>query len=218
MKVLVIGDSYGLPRFAKNSVQVELSYRECYPEKLRLLLCDIFKTDIPLLNRSRHANVSLSLVKGEANEVVFLEPDYVVLQLGLVDLWPGTGRNVEPLYQELAGHDPWVDAEAYTANICRFAEFAATRRAKVLIVNIPPVAAELCVRYPAIADRIEQYNRRLEALAATCEAVTLIDWYAIAAGQEPQKVLGSDGIHPTAWASELLARQLVAAIVKLEQE
>ena len=32
MKVLVIGDSYGLPRYAKNSFNVELDYAGTYPE------------------------------------------------------------------------------------------------------------------------------------------------------------------------------------------
>lgn len=32
----------------------------------------------------RHANTSLSLIKGEANEIEFLRPDYTI-QLGLVD-------------------------------------------------------------------------------------------------------------------------------------
>lgn len=35
MKVLVIGDSYGLPRYAKNSFNVELDYAGTYPEQLR---------------------------------------------------------------------------------------------------------------------------------------------------------------------------------------
>ena len=35
MKVLVIGDSYGLPRYAKNSFNVELDYAGTYPEQLK---------------------------------------------------------------------------------------------------------------------------------------------------------------------------------------
>lgn len=38
MKVLVIGDSYGLPRYAKDSFNVELDYAGTYPEQLRRML------------------------------------------------------------------------------------------------------------------------------------------------------------------------------------
>ena len=46
MKVLVIGDSYGLPRYAKNSFNVELDYAGTYPEQLRRMLsCLLYTSD-----------------------------------------------------------------------------------------------------------------------------------------------------------------------------
>lgn len=46
MKVLVIGDSYGLPRYAKNSFNVELDYAGTYPEQLRRMLSANFTEDV----------------------------------------------------------------------------------------------------------------------------------------------------------------------------
>ena len=86
MKVLVIGDSYGLPRYAKNSFNVELDYAGTYPEQLRRMLSANFTEDVCLVNRCRHANTSLSLIKGEANEIEFLRPDQIVVPGSRVSL------------------------------------------------------------------------------------------------------------------------------------
>ena len=54
MKVLVIGDSYGLPRYAKNSFNVELDYAGTYPEQLRRMLsANFYRRDVCLVNRCR---------------------------------------------------------------------------------------------------------------------------------------------------------------------
>ncbi len=217
MKVLIIGDSYGLPRFVKNSEVVELSYEECYPEKLRQYLRLAMQKDILLLNHCRHANVSLSLLRGEASEIVFLKPDYIVLQLGLVDLWPSEGRNVLPLYAELIGKNPWVSEDDFADNIRRFVQFSLVEKSKVLLLDIPPVSAELMKGYKQLAKRIEQYNNRLYAIGNAYEAVTLIGLNKLITHLQEGKAMGSDGIHPTALASELIAKKISYEIIKQEK-
>jgi len=217
MKVLIIGDSYGLPRFAKNSELVELSYEECYPERLRQHLRLVLKSDILLENHCRHANVSLSLLRGEANEIMFLHPDYVVLQLGLVDLWPSEGRSVLPLYSELMGKNPWISEDDFAFNIRRFVQFSLVSKSKVLLLDIPPVSSELMKIYPQAKKRIDEYNRRIYAISNTYEAVSLIDLNKLIVCLPEGKAIGSDGIHPTALASELLAKKISHEIIKLEE-
>ena len=217
MKVLIIGDSYGLPRFVKNSEVVELSYEECYPEKLRQYLRLAMQKDILLLNHCRHANVSLSLLRGEASEIVFLKPDYIVLQLGLVDLWPSEGRNVLPLYAELIGKNPWVSEDDFADNIRRFVQFSLVEKSKVLLLDIPPVSAELMKGYKQLAKRIEQYNNRLYAIGNAYEAITLIGLNKLITHLQEGKAMGSDGIHPTALASELIAKKISYEIIKQEK-
>ena len=217
MKVLIIGDSYGLPRFGKNSELVELYYEECYPEKLRQQLRVKLQTDVLLLNHCRHANVSLSLLRGEANDILFLKPDYVVLQLGIVDLWPSEGRNVLPLYSVLMGKDPWISEGDFASNISRFVQFSLSEKSKVLLLDIPPVSCELRKRYPQVVKRIEQYNNRLYAIANAYEGVSLIRLNNLISYLQEEKAIGSDGIHPTALASELIAKKLAAEIFKLEK-
>jgi len=217
MKVLIIGDSYGLPRFAQNSEFVELSYEECYPEKLRQYLRVFLKSDVLLQNRCRHANVSLGLVRGEANEIMFLQPNYVVLQLGIVDLWPSEGRAVSPLYAELKGNDPWVSLDDFANNIRRFVQFCLVEKSKVILLDIPPVCSELLHSYPQVADRINEYNSRLYAIANTYEAVTLIGLNKLITYLPEEKAMGSDGIHPTSFVSDLLAKNIAEKILKIEK-
>jgi lysophospholipase L1-like esterase len=217
MKVLIIGDSYGLPRFAKNSELVELSYEDCYPERLRQHLRLVLKADVVLENHCRHANVSLSLLRGEANEIMFLQPDYVVLQLGLVDLWPSEARSVLPLYSELMGKNPWVSEDDFAFNIRRFVQFSLVSKSKVLLLDIPPVSSKLMKIYPQAKKRIGQYNRRLYAIGNSYEAVSLIYLNKLIACLPEGKAIGSDGIHPTALASELLAKKISHEIIKLEE-
>lgn len=217
MKVLIIGDSYGLPRFAKNSELVDLYYEECYPEKLRQQLRSDLQSDILLINHCRHANVSLSLLRGEANEILFLRPDYVILQLGLVDLWPSEGRDVLPLYSELIGKNPWVDEGDFASNIRRFVQFSLVEQSKVLLLDIPIVCRELLVRYPQVVNRIAKYNEKLSAIANAYEGVSLIGINELIVNLQEEKAIGTDGIHPTALASELIAKKIAAKIVELEK-
>ena len=217
MKVLIIGDSYGLPRFAKNSEIVELYYEECYPEKLRQQLRGKLRTDVLLLNNCRHANVSLSLLRGEANNILFLKPNYVVLQLGIVDLWPSEGRNILPVYSVLIGKDPWISEEEFASNISRFVQFSIGEKSKVLLLDIPPVSGELMKRYPQVVKRIATYNNRLYAIAKAYEEVSLIRLNNLIVYLQEEKAIGSDGIHPTALASELIAKKLAAEIFQLEK-
>lgn len=217
MKVLVIGDSYGLPRYAKDSFNVELDYAGTYPEQLRRMLTAHFAEDICLVNRCRHANTSLSLIKGEANEIEFLRPDYTILQLGLVDLWPAEGRRIWPLYSEQYGRDPWVTPDEYKNNLQLFIKFANSRGSKVILVNSPPVSKPHLLKHTGLEKKIAQYNNLLARLAPGTKG-SLLDWHESVKCLAERNVFGSDGIHPTREASKLLARLLLQQIISFEEE
>ena len=217
MKVLVIGDSYGLPRYAKDSFNVELDYAGTYPEQLRRMLIAHFAEDICLVNRCRHANTSLSLIKGEANEIEFLRPDYTILQLGLVDLWPAEGRRIWPLYSEQYGRDPWVTPDEYKNNLQLFIKFANSRGNKVILVNSPPVSKPHLLKHTGLEKKIAQYNNLLARLAPGAKG-SLLDWHESVKCLAERNIFGSAGIHPTREASKLLARLLLQQIISFEEE
>lgn len=215
MKVLVIGDSYGLPRYAKNSFNVELDYAGTYPEQLRRMLSANFTEDVCLVNRCRHANTSLSLIKGEANEIEFLRPDYTILQLGLVDLWPAEGRKIWPLYSEQYGRDPWVTPDEYKNNLQLFLNFAKSRGSKVIVINNPPVEKVHLLKHAGLEKKIVLYNNLLTRLMLG-KSVNLLEWYDRIKSLDGKCIFGSDGIHPTREAANLLARLLLQQISLFE--
>jgi lysophospholipase L1-like esterase len=212
MKILVIGDSIGLPHFHCTRDEVEVAYEEVYPELLRRLLRTHFpEEDILLLNQCRHANTSHALRTGAANELLFLRPDVLILQLGLTDLWPAEGRNVPPPVPEFANHDPWVPAERYRENFSHFLNFCSGFSSlSVILVNIPRVSGAQYRRYPVALERTHIYNEILRKLSAH-PRVSQIDAFHLFERQG-ETAYTSDGIHPTAQVSLALANELFQRI------
>lgn len=218
MKILVIGDSIGLPRFAKHTAEVELYYEDTYPEWVRKLALRRFADeDVLLVNACQHAHTSLHLLRGAANDVCFLQPDAVVLQLGMADLWPAAGRSISPTLAELAGKDPWVDESEFTQNMERFVAFCLSQpTCRVIVVNIPRCHDRQYRQHPGAWERTERYNRRLAQLTPN-PRLALVDAQAMFA-ELGEAATGSDGIHPTAQCSRRLAEIIVETLARLLDE
>lgn len=218
MKILVIGDSIGLPRFAKDTGEVELYYEDTYPEWIRKLALRRFAgEDVLLVNACRHAHTSLHLLRGAANDVCFLQPDVVVLQLGMADLWPAGGRSTPPPFPELSGKDPWVDETEFVQNMERFVAFCLSQpKCRVVVVNIPRCRDRQYRQHPGAWERTERYNRRLEQLTPNLR-LALVDAQAVFA-ELGEAATGSDGIHPTVQCSRQLAEKIVETLARLRDE
>ena len=218
MKILVIGDSIGLPRFAKDTGEVELNYENTYPDFVRKLALRRFAgEDILLVNACRHANTSVHLLRGAANDVCFLQPDVVILQLGMTDLWPAGGRSTSPPFPDLAGKDPWVDESEFAHNMERFVDFCLSQtNCRVVVVNIPRCCDRQYRQHPGARERTERYNRRLEQLMSNSR-LALVDAQTLFA-QLGEAATGSDGIHPTAQCSRRLAEKIVETLARLRDE
>ncbi len=218
MKILVIGDSIGLPRFAKDTGEVELYYEDTYPEWIRKLALRRFAgEDVLLVNACRHAHTSLHLLRGAANDVCFLQPDVVVLQLGMADLWPAAGRSTPPTLAELAGKDPWVDETEFAQNMERFVAFCLSQpTCRVVVVNIPCCRDRQYRQHPGAQERTRQYNMQLKRIA-TNSRVDIVDAYALFA-ELGETATGGDGIHPTAQCSRRLAEIIAETLSRLRDE
>lgn len=212
LRILIEGDSYGLPRFAGSSDEVALFYEETYPEKLRRALMQKVQTEVLLISRCLHANTTNSLVRGEASQLLFGKPDVTVIALGLTDLWPAKHRHIVPLQTELTQKDPWVNADEYESNITKFTECAVAHGSRVALVSIPQVARWVILKYPEVAARIEEYNLRLQKIAEKFSGVLYVDWHGEAQKLGMDRAVGEDGIHPTPAASQRLADILCDAI------
>ena len=205
-KILVIGDSFGMPRYARFINQVELSYEQTYPEQLRKLL-NKNSTDVCLINHCIHANTAVYLKYEGINELDFITPDLVILQLGLADLWPAKSRNVIPRYEELVDKDPWVDIDEFTYNMEGFITKADRLKIPVIMLDI------LLKGYNGhnaslINERIKNYSNMMHKIARSYKNVVLIEYEKVYDEKFAPKI-GSDGIHLTKEASRRLAEVIV---------
>lgn len=209
---MIEGDSYGLPRFYGATDKVALLYEETYPEQLRQKFYNEDSRDVLLVSRCFHANTTYSLVSGEAAQIVLLKPQITIIALGLTDLWPAAHRNVAPLQKELLGKDPWVTENEYFYNLQRFAECAWDYGSRVILVSIPPVAWWVNKKYPEVDALIQRYNAQSKILAERNAYIDYLDWYVRVQKLGWQRMIGEDGVHPTAFASAELAADLYATI------
>lgn len=219
MKLLVLGDSYGLPRFEFNSFKVELKYIDTYPEVLRYFLNEYTHHDVIMVNHCQHGNTTHSLICKEANEILFLEPDFIIIQLGLADLWPCTERNLEPLQKELFGKDPWVNEQDFKENLERFIDCAKNFNSKVVLVNIPYLRRKKPIKESAalIYKRIISYNKILFDLAIKFD-LTYIDLYSYIEDSEAKgDVIAKDGIHGTRATNQKLAVMIMRKIIMADE-
>jgi lysophospholipase L1-like esterase len=208
MKILIIGDSIGLPRFHHERAEVEAFYEDTYPEQLRELARHRFPgEDVHVLNRSAHANTTIYLRNGAANELFFFRPDFLILELGMADLWPR-----KPSENGGQPELPWVPVEEFEDLLVRFLNLAATfPLLHTILVSIPCASVEQYARHSGALERTKSYNRTLQRLALRPQ-VSLVDAFTLFF-ELGELAHGSDGIHPSRCASRFLAEQLLERIV-----
>lgn len=212
LKVLLTADSYALPRMNPRTHEVELNYEQSYPLQLVELLSKKTLREVVLINSSSHANVTLSLIKGGLADILMLKPEYVIVQLGMADLWPDT-KNRRSMFDELNGLDPWIDRNSFQKNIERYIEFCQQESfiKKIILVNIPLAEKNQYKHYPAAESRTLDYNACFLKWQQQ-EKVQIVDLYRIVQEIGTENAIGSDGIHPTEKACHYLAKELATYI------
>jgi lysophospholipase L1-like esterase len=169
------------------------------------------------LNSCRHANTSLHLLRGAANDVHFLQPNYVVLQLGMVDLWPTADRSDLPPFPELIGKNPWISPDEYIQNLDRFQQFCFQQSfIKIIIVNVPKASLRQYEKHQDAYERTCQYNALLQCFTRYRQ-VAIVDAYSLF-DQLGESATGSDGIHPTREGSRQLAWMIVDVLESFEKD
>lgn len=216
MKILLIGDSYGLPRFCKGQDKVALTYEQSYPEQLRRYLYADNWGDIVFVNHCRHANTTRCLVNGEANEFAFLEPDFVIIQLGLPDLWPPPPRKFKIVSADDEIKKPQIPLDEFKNNLLEFVYCAKSYKSTVILVGVPNITNDVAAKFPGVDKRIELYNRALQEVAAETKVV-LVDLYRMIDWLTPEKFIGDDGIHPTVQGAACLAKAIFRAMLGQER-
>lgn len=213
MKILVIGDSYGLPRFMKDSLVVELKYTETYPEILRKLLAKYTHQDITLVNHCNNFNTTKSLVKNEVREILFLKPDFVIVQLGLGDFWPRGAKNSD----EILDLEPRVDEVNFKRNLELFIECVENFKSKVILVDLPCITSINGGEkfQNVIRERLESYKNILIEVAKVnnLEFVELSTNFKQAVREK--EFVSSDGVFLTPQGSLQVALAILTKILQI---
>ena len=85
----------------------------------------------------------------------------------------------------------------------------------MIVINNPPVEKVHLLKHAGLEKKIVLYNNLLTRLMLG-KSVNLLDWYDRIKSLDVKCIFGSDGIHPTREAANLLARLLLQQISLFE--
>lgn len=212
MKVVVLGDSFGLPRCYKNSQDIEVKIEDIYPEQLRQLLKEEFKQeDIMMINMCKRFNNSWFLIERELGEVYLMQPEYLVVQIGLVDCW-SREKGVH-ICEAFKGKDPWIDEIEYRIYMKQFIEncLQLIKSLKaIIIVNITKTEEEQYSKHLGSHERTISYNKILKEFSKL-DKVCVADVYEVF-HKEINRAVCSDGVHPSPYGNFLIANEIYKII------
>lgn len=222
LKVMVMGDSFGMPRPFKMNNDIEMVYRECYPQVLDKKLREYYQGgDVMVINACKRANSSLGVFYDLKNprfgEVYLAQPDYLVIQVGNVDCFERTKHHDEfAPFPELRGKNPWISSDEYIsilAEVIKETLLKVPGLKGILLVNILPIKKEDNKRNTATRKRISFYNTQLK-IFDNLPNVHILNAYKLFS-RAPEEPLSSDGIHPNIYGSKLLAELIFNKITGL---
>lgn len=155
MRVLVLGDSLGLPRphrinnYLPSEKELAVSYEQTYPSIIQRDLLGKFNVEpyFEVINRSRRFCTLKDVDSEFADYLFFYEPDVIVLQIGIVDCWFREGRR-----QEVNS----VDFEKYLKKIMLM--LSLRPNCFLIIVGISPTSVKMDERYTGTNKEIKKYN------------------------------------------------------------
>lgn len=213
MKVVIVGDSFGLPRCYKESNKIEIKYEDTYPEQLRQMLMKEFKLqDIIMINMSKRYNNSLFILQRDFEEVYLLQPEFLVIQVGVVDCWE---RKVGVhICKEFIGKNPWINEQEYINYMKLFILkcFQTISSLKTItVVNIAKASKEQYNKHMGSYERTNIYNKNLESLK-NINKVYVCDVYN-SFEKELEKVICSDGMHPSPYGQIVIAKKIFNILV-----
>lgn len=212
MKVVVLGDSFGLPRCYKNSQEIEVKIEDIYPEQLRQLLKEEFKQeDIMMINMCKRYNNSWFLIERELGEVYLMQPEYLVIQIGLVDCW-SREKGVH-ICEAFKGKDPWIDEIEYRIYMKQFIEncLQLIKSLKaIIIVSITKTEEEQYSKHLGSHERTISYNKILKEFSKL-DKVCVADVYEVF-HKEINRAVCSDGVHPSPYGNFLIANEIYKII------
>lgn len=210
MRILVAGDSLGLPRphrinsYSPDETDLAVSYENTYSSILNKELLDYYKMEpyIEVINRSRRFQTIKNVTEEFGDHLFFYEPDVVIIQVGIVDCW---------FRENLCGKQ-MVDRESYKQYLSKILELLAHRPlCKVIIIGISPTSVKMQKKFPGINREIRLYNQVLKS-SVDHKTVFYIDMEKHIDPQQAQKYLLPDDSHLNKEGNQLVAEQAISLL------
>lgn len=155
MRILVLGDSLGLPRphritnYSPSEKELAVNYENTYSSLMQQYFFNEYKNEkyFEIINRSKRM-CTIRDVSNEFNDYLFFyEPDIIVLQIGIVDCWFRENR------RQMV---PKAEFEAHVSSIVSRLDLRPN--CKLIIVGICPTSIKMDQRYPKLNLEISKYN------------------------------------------------------------
>ncbi|TBL73012.1 SGNH/GDSL hydrolase family protein [Paenibacillus thalictri] len=210
MRILVAADSLSLPRPHRinnfNPVtenELAVHYHETYgsliDRKLRQNNPELY---IEVINRGQRSCTIKSVAEQFADHLFFFQPDVIVLQVGIVDLW----------YREHLGGKQYVNVHEFSVYYSRILEFIKMRpQVKLAVVGILPTSVKMDTRYSGINKQVTLYNQVLKK-GADNNQVFFIDMEPDLNPKQPQQYLLPDDHHLNKAGNQLVAGKLLSLL------
>lgn len=210
MRVLIAGDSLGLPRpyrigaYSPSEQELALYYSETYPvlveERLR---AEGAGEVIQVINKCVRAQTIKGVYVESYDWLYYHQPDVFVLQVGIVDLW---------FRSELGGGQK-VPLPEYKGVLLKLIKERLVHMPNciLLLCAVAGVSAAVEERFPGLAAQVAAYNHVLES-AATGTNVLFLNFGCNKSRDWGERLFLPDGYHLNKEGSKMLADSIVNAI------
>lgn len=161
MRILIAGDSLGLPRphrinnYSFNEKSLAVSYEQTYASLLQHYFLQKYKfyPYIEVLNKSKRSQTMQGVYEELVDNLFFHEPDVFIIHVGIVDCW----------FREELGGKQYVPINKYSDYVERILNYFTYRpKCKVIFIGISPTSKKMEQRYPKINEEISKYNQILK--------------------------------------------------------
>lgn len=224
-KIVILGDSLGMV-----SIDDGVSYENTYPYLLKKMACDF-----EVISRNRRTNDSTRQLEyqNKMDDVVMLKPNYVIVQLGIVDCAPRVFGKLESKILSLISpavrshivnfaskNRRWITkffprvyvrCDRYASNMMQLVRLIMENGAVPILIHIFDTNESNRIKSFGIEKNIRSYNEVLSRIAAD---VTI----PIITHNGTEKYMAGDGIHLNRAGHVYLAGRLMHLIKSLEAD
>lgn len=211
MRILILGDSLGLPRphrinnYSPLEQELAVSYEQTYSSIIQRSLLESFKLEpyFEVINRSRRFCTLRDIDAEFADYLFFYEPDIIVLQIGIVDCWFREGRT------QMVNSE---DFQNYLNNILKM--LSLRQNCFLIIVGISPTSSKMDERHSGLNAEISKYNQIYKAVVDN-KRIFYIDMEQYVDPTDVHKYLLPDDHHLNPDGNQLVANDLLRLIYSL---